>query len=255
MADMIGEGLIQALATPGLPWLLLTCLVAGGVRGFAGFGSALIIMPVAGIFLPLPYAIVAMMGMGVLSWPVIVPRALRQADLREVGTLALAAVAAAPLGLWLLGWLEQEVLRWCVTGVAGLTLLALATGWRYEGRVNWPGLLAVGAVAGVLGGTTGLTGPPVILFYLAGAAGAAVVRANTIVFLALLDLGLIAGMFWQGRVSADALWLALVLALPYAAGTLAGQRAFAPDRETAYRRVAYGVIALAILSGLPLFQS
>ncbi|PJE26070.1 Sulfite exporter TauE/SafE [Pseudooceanicola marinus] len=254
VAEAVTQGLAGAFASPGLFVLLFTCLAAGVVRGFAGFGSALIIMPVAGIFLPVPEAIVVVMGMGVLTWPVIVPRAAREADRRQVAVLAGAAILAAPLGLWLLGWLPQAALRWCVSGAAALTLAALISGWRYGGRVRWPGLAGVGAAAGVLGGTTGLTGPPVILFYLAGPSGAAVVRANTILFLALLDIAIIAGLFWQGRVTASALWLALLLAIPYAVGILVGQRLFAPEHERAYRWLAYGVIALAIVSGLPIFH-
>ena len=36
----------EVLAIDGLSWLLLAVCVAGTVRGFAGFGSAMIIMPV-----------------------------------------------------------------------------------------------------------------------------------------------------------------------------------------------------------------
>ncbi|MCA1334829.1 TSUP family transporter [Pseudooceanicola marinus] len=253
-AETVTQGLAGAFASPGLFVLLATCLAAGVVRGFAGFGSALIIMPVAGIFLPVPTAIVVVLCMGMLTWPVIVPRAAREADRGQVAVLAVAAIACAPLGLWLLGWLSGEMLRWCVSGAAAVTLLALVSGWRYSGRVRWPGLAGVGAAAGVLGGTTGLSGPPVILFYLAGPSGAAVVRANTILFLALLDIGIILGLLWQGRVTGAALWLALLLAIPYAVGILVGQRLFAPERERAYRWLAYGVIALAIVSGLPIFH-
>ena len=45
------DTLLQAWATPGLIWLLVAIGIAGIVRGFTGFGTALIFVPVAGIFL------------------------------------------------------------------------------------------------------------------------------------------------------------------------------------------------------------
>ena len=47
--------LAQALAQPGLGWLFAAALVAGVVRGFSGFGTAMAFMPVAGAILS-PFA-------------------------------------------------------------------------------------------------------------------------------------------------------------------------------------------------------
>ncbi|MEM6467913.1 MAG: sulfite exporter TauE/SafE family protein, partial [Pseudomonadota bacterium] len=115
-------------------------------------------------------------------------------------------------------------------------------------------ILGIGAAAGVIGGMTGLTGPVVILFYLAGQAVAQSVRANTILFLAALDVVLIANLVWQGAVTLDLLMLAGLLAIPYATTTLLGQRLFHPDYEKTYRNVAYAVIGLAVVSGLPVWS-
>ena len=43
MPDLIGA----ALAVPGIWWLVGAIVAAGLVRGFSGFGSAMIIMPAA----------------------------------------------------------------------------------------------------------------------------------------------------------------------------------------------------------------
>jgi len=242
------------LATPGFAWLATTFLIAGLVRGFTGFGTALIFMPVGALFLPVADAIALVMISGMITWPLIVPRAIREADKREVLVLALAAIVTAPLGVWVLGWAERDVLRWAVSLAAALTLAALVSGWRYHGKLRPSGLALVGAAAGVLGGTTGLTGPPVILFYLASTLGAAAVRANTILFLALLDIGIVVNLVLQGRLGWPIVPLAALLAVPYGTGIAAGQRLFHPGREGVYRRLAYAVIGAAILAGLPLFD-
>ncbi|MEX5729328.1 putative membrane protein YfcA [Rhodovulum iodosum] len=248
------EALGAALAAPGLAWLILVFLAGGLVRGFTGFGTALIVMPVAGRFLPPAEAIVLLTVSGMLTWLAIVPRAWAEADRREVGVLAAGAVMAAPLGVWLLSVLDPAPVRWVVAVAATVTLAALVSGWRYRGRVAWPGLGGVGASAGVLGGLTGLTGPPVVLFYLAGPGRAAQVRANTILFLAILDIGIVANLLARDMVTGRALGLGALLALPYVATILIGQRLFTPEREGFYRAAAYGIIGAAILSGLPLFD-
>ena len=249
------EGLSAALATPGAAWLALTIAIAGIVRGFTGFGTALIFVPVAGLFLP-PAKIVLLITLtGVASTAALLPRAWGEADRGEVGLLALAAALTVPAGVWALGAVPETALRWIVTGVAAATLAAVATGWRYHARLRAPGLAAIGGAAGVVGGMTGLTGPVVILFYLASTRAARAVRANTILFLAILDVVIVANLALRGLGGGAAtVWLAALLALPYFATTLLGQRLFDPERERLYRRAAYGVIALAVITGAPVFD-
>jgi len=247
------EALTGVLATPGLVWLVLTYLVAGVVRGFSGFGTALIFMPVATIFLPVPVAVVVITVSGFVSLPVLLPRALREGDVGQVAVLALAALVTLPIGVRVLAVADNETTRWIVVIAAAATLAALVSGWRFTGRVTRPGLVIIGAIAGLLGGMTGLTGPVVILFYLAGRSAASAVRANVILFLAFLDVGVIVNLWLAGLAGGDALALGLVLMVPYAIAISVGQRLFTPTREVLYRRVAFGVIALAIVTGLPIF--
>ena len=74
MPDIIA----QVWATPGLPWIVLAISLAGIVRGFAGFGTALIFVPVAGIFWP-PETVIAVIALtGIASTAALIPRAWRQ---------------------------------------------------------------------------------------------------------------------------------------------------------------------------------
>lgn len=245
--------LAQVWSTPGLIWLALTIGVAGVVRGFCGFGTALIFVPIAGIFLPAETVITIVVLMGVASNIVLIPRAWRQGARGEVGLLALAAMVTVPLGLILLDQLSEIAVRWMVAGVAGTTLAVLVAGWRFSGQVNLIGLLLIGAAAGVIGGMTGITGPVVIMFYLAGQSAAQRVRANTILFLAALDVVIVANLLLRDTVGLPEVMLALTLAVPYFVTTLIGQALFDPKHERMYRAVAYAVIALAVIGGLPLW--
>ena len=62
------DAALAALELPGVWWLAATLVAAGIVRGFSGFGSALIFVPVAGIFLPLGF-FTGLFGMNVGGLP------------------------------------------------------------------------------------------------------------------------------------------------------------------------------------------
>lgn len=248
------DWLAPVLLVPGLGWMVLTITVAGIVRGFTGFGTALIFVPVAGQFLPAADVILIITMTGVGSTAALLPRAWKDADRAEVGLVALCAMLTVPLGVQALQALPDGTIRWSVTAIAGGTLLALITGWRYRGNVGRVGLGGIGLAAGFLGGLTGLTGPVVILFYLAGVKAARVVRANTILYLALLDVVIFANLIVAGVSNPAMIAVALVLMVPYVATSLIGQRLFDPKYERLYRWVAYGVIALAVVAGAPVFD-
>ncbi|MCY4315107.1 MAG: sulfite exporter TauE/SafE family protein [Roseovarius sp.] len=249
------ETLNNALALQGLGLLLATFGVAGLVRGFTGFGTALIAVPIANIYMPAKDVIAIVALTGIASNAIILPRALRQSDLPEVGLLVLFTFATVPIGLWLLDYIDGITVRWMITFVAGGMLCALVSGWRYSGTVKAMGLLTVGAAAGLVGGITGLSGPVVILFYLAGKSAVRTVRANTIVFLASFDFVVIAYLLAVGDLTGLLILLACMMAIPYGIMTLVGQILFDERCERIYRFASYFIIALAVISGLPLWES
>jgi uncharacterized membrane protein YfcA len=171
-----------------------------------------------------------------------------------LGQLLLAAMVGFPAGVWVLATWEDATIRWTVSGVVLVTLAALLAGWRMKTAPGVRARLGVGAATGVVGGATGLTGPVVILFNLGAGAPAAVTRANTLVFLTLSS-GLLLPQLWaQGLLRVEALWLGLLLAVPYALGNRIGQALFDPGAEVVYRRVAYAIIAASALAGLPVWS-
>ncbi|NOR62394.1 MAG: TSUP family transporter [Rhodobacteraceae bacterium] len=253
--DHDGADLLSgALATEGLVWLALAVLVAGIVRGFTGFGSALVYLPIAGIFLPPTWVVATAVTFSIFGPLPLMPQAWQQADKREVARLAIAAAAAIPLGVMLLAGLDPLVFRWVISGVAVATLLVLASGWRYAGAVSAPLGLATGFVSGLMGGFVGLPGPPAILLYLSGQKKAAEIRAVILLFLFTTDVVVLGVLWLQGLVTAEAFWVGVLLVPSYMAGGLIGKRLFDPTHERLFRGVAYGIILLAAVTGLPVFD-
>lgn len=247
------EALTLALQTPGLGWVVFAALIAGVVYGFAGFGSALIFVPFGVAFVEPVVVIPAFYLSALISLVTVVPRAIHLAEPRTSITLVVSSIVAAPFGVYLLLNLSEDILRWSVSIIAGVALAALLSGWRYT---TPPGLVAtagVGAAAGAMGGATGLNGPIVILFRLGGQDSASQTRANMLIFLTFNSLFVLPVMALQGAMSWPSAWLGLILLVPYGAGNLIGQALFRPSREGIYRRVAYALIGVSVIVGLPIW--
>ena len=179
---------------------------------------------------------------------------MKVAELKDVSILGGAAILTVPIGLWIMTQLPQDMIRWIAALIAAAMLSALILGWRYAGKIDLKRLLGIGATAGGIGGMTGLTGPAVIMFYLANGSRAEIVRANTIVFLAILDVVIAINMTIGRLITWRLVALSFVLAVPYFITSRVGQALFDPKYETTYRSMAYLVIGLAVVTGLPLWD-
>ena len=245
------EALADALNTPGLLWVALASLSSGLVYGFAGFGSALIFMPIAAIFLPPPLAIAAFSLSALASLVTVIPKAWVDANKPQTLLMVAMSVLTMPLGIALLRWTPEVTIRTAVCVLTLITLAALLAGWKVPIRGGTGLRISVGALSGITGGSTGLNGPPVILFNLGSDQSVAVTRGNLACFLTLNSLLMMPMMWLQGLIDARAIWLGVLLLLPYALGTLLGARLFQPDRAPVYRAAAYTLIGSAGVMGLP----
>ncbi|TDK50463.1 TSUP family transporter [Antarcticimicrobium luteum] len=248
------DALAAALATPGLGWLVLAALVAGMVRGFAGFGAGLVFVPVAAQVLPPLWALITISAMDLLGPIPNIPAALRRADRGDLLRLVGATLLALPLGLAALSMVAPEMFRTTVSLLSLGMLGCLVGGLRYRGPLGPRMVLGTGGAAGFLGGLAALPGPPVILLYMASPNPVAVVRASIMAYLFFFDIALMGVLAVQDALVLVPVLLGLALALPNLAGNLLGAAIFRPGFERIYRAVAYSIIAVSALSGLPLWE-
>lgn len=228
--------------------------LAGLVRGFSGFGGAMIYMPlVAAVYDP-RIAAVTILAVDFISTSPFAIREMSRCNWREVWPISIAMAIGVPFGTWLLLVLDPIVLRWGIAIVVLSLLPPLAVGWRYHGEPRWPITWGVGLFAGVSAGAVQIAGPPVILYWLSrvGIAGSSVgIRANIMVFFMLCGVVLVAVYAWEGLFTAQTLALTLLLGVFYLAGVASGSFFFKSASDRVYRRIAYAIIALAAVLSIP----
>ncbi len=239
-----------ALALPGLWWLTIAIIAAGVVRGFAGFGSAMIIMPVAGSVLD-PFVAITFLIVVECWGPLINFRdAWRVGQRLDALRILGGALVGVPMGLWLLSLINPSNFGWAVSLVVLFLLVILMTGWRYHGRIRSHTLVAVGGLGGLLGGFVGVPGPPVIIMYMASTKSIAVIRANFLLYLLGIDILMLIIFIFSDLLNPTAVFVGLLMTPIYIIANAIGAYFFNPNAEVVFRRLAYLVISTSAISGL-----
>lgn len=240
--------------TGALAFLAFSTLAAGLARGFSGFGSALIFVPLASTVLGPTIAIPLLLVVdGVLTLGMI-PAALRVGDRREVLTMTLGAAVGIPLGGYLLTRLDPVVIRWSIVVLVASLLSLLISGWRFRGKPVPLLTVLVGFVAGFFSGVAQVGGPPVVVYWLGGVMSAIMVRANFILYFAITTLFSTVAYIAIGLITREVLILAVIVAPLYALGLWAGGRMFGIASEITFRKVCYAMIAGAAIISMPLWD-
>jgi len=223
----------------------LATAIAGLMRGYAGFGTAVILAPIYSVLWGPRAGVPVMLMMELVVSLQLLPRAFKDADTRVILPIGGAAALATPLGAIVLLTADPDLLRRCIGGFVLVFGLLLLSGWRYHGSRPLGLNLMVGTSAGLLKGATGMSGPPVILYLLAGPEEARRHRANLILFFALIAVVSILGPLWFGMITAAVL-AKLVILLPVLLFCVPlGARLFHVVPQRFYKRFAFMVLVSA----------
>lgn len=223
---------------------------AGLMRGFAGFGSGMLMAPIFAVLFGPADAVAMVIVLEIVVSFQLVPRVRREIEWRFIGPMAVSAAVFMPLGAWILGTVDGAVLSRAMAALVLFFVLFLITGWRHEGEKQLVPTLGVGAVSGTLMASTSMGIPPVLLYVLSGPDGAATNRANIIGYFALTQLVVLAVLGATGLLSSAAVVRALALAPVYLATAWLGARLFRKSNEVLYRRVAIVFLLAVALYGL-----
>ena len=110
--------------------------VGGFLRGFLGFGAALVIVPSLSIVLSPVFAIGILVIIEIPTIMYLVPANLRDANLKTLVPMLCGLVISVPIGTLILVETEPTIMKLIISVVLLLTVGLLASGWRFKGDVG-----------------------------------------------------------------------------------------------------------------------
>src|SRR6185503_9581650 len=116
----------------------VVAVIAGMVRGFAGFGAAMLMTPVFSALHGPTIGISLCMLLEIAVALPLLPRAIQYVDWRRIGLWMVAAVIGAPVGNYVLTLAAPEPMRWAISAIVLTAVALLASGWRFQGQWRAP---------------------------------------------------------------------------------------------------------------------
>src|SRR3954464_10518244 len=111
LADVLPKDVSLTIAMA----LCAVAFVSGTARGFSGFGSALIFMPLASSIAAPRLVAALLLVIDFIGSAPLIPNAGKQADRKATAIMALGALVGVPVGTWLLTRLEPVTTRWIIS--------------------------------------------------------------------------------------------------------------------------------------------
>lgn len=233
-------------------WFLAAIAVfaAGLAKGLTGFGSALILAPVLGILYGPAATVLIITIMDLPATLFLLPSAVRECERRSVSLLALGALLGIPLGVQVLTVADPDVMKTAIAALVLAMAFIMALGWRYRGAAGAPQSFLAGLFGGLMGGSTGVGGPPVVLFWLGTQPESRIVRANLIAYFTVTSVVGIGSLVFFGLFSWYTVLIAGSLVPVFSFGLWAGAQCFPLVSNERFRHVSLSLIAMAGISGL-----
>lgn len=236
---------------PTLPLLAAVAgvaFLAAFVQGVAGFGSALVAMPLLALVLDVraAAALVALLSLAI-NLALLLP-ARRALPWRRVAPLVAGSLAGIPAGVLFLAGADARLARAALGAALVATSAALLRTRRLPVGPGTGPALAAGALAGLLGGAFNANGPVATLYAASRDWGKRETHAALQLYFLVTGLA-IAALHGAAGITSRAVLLAALAALPFlAAGSFAGWVVHRRVGEERYRRLLQAALLAAGLA-------
>ena len=216
--------------------------VGGFLRGFLGFGAALVIVPSLSIVLPPVFAIGILVIIEIPTIMYLVPANIRDANLKTLVPMLLGLVISVPVGTFILVETEPTIMKLLISVVLLLTVGLLASGWRFKGSVGKGVLTTSGMLGGLIQGSAGMGGPPLVTALMSLPDSSITTRANIVMALSTMSSLNFVSLVLLEKMDLELLFFGALCAPVYLLINYIGARYFKRHGSTHFRSAALIVL-------------
>jgi hypothetical protein len=231
---------------------VIAVLIAGFIRGYSGFGFAMVAVTSMSLVIPPARVVPLVLILEVMASISLVPQVWKDIDWYSLRWLLAGSLFATPFGAYLLANIPPEPMRMSISLLVLVAAILLLRGWAWKRMPGKPLILATGIACGILNGAAAIGGPPVILMYLSSPAGVTVSRASIIAYFLGIDTMSLVMASIHGLTTFQTLLLTVVCIIPLLLGIAVGSKMFIKVEKESFRQ--HVLILLIILSSVGLLR-
>ena len=185
--------------------------LASLIQGITGFGFALVAVPLLSLFIPEIKNITPIIVIySLITNIIIVYKSRKYVEFKKIIPLIIFAIIATPLGTYILINFKVKTLKIIIGIIIIITALAMLKNFKIKIRNEKISYGVVGILSGILNGSTGLSGPPVVLFLTNQGEKKDVFRANLTMFGFITNIFAIINFIVEGIINRDTLTFTVI---------------------------------------------
>ncbi|MBN2721072.1 MAG: sulfite exporter TauE/SafE family protein [Proteobacteria bacterium] len=228
-------------------YLGMVVFIAGFTQGLSGFGSVLIALPLIVLFWDVRTAVPLVSLLAICNTTILRIQLHAHVRYKRIVPLFIAAVPGMVLGAQLLKAVQARYLEVLIGLLLTTFSLYLFISRPREKELGGVWKWAAGFLSGILGGSIGANGPPVIIYTSLQPWEKDPVKSTLVGYFMIAGIAISSIHAAFGLITAEVLRLFAVGFLPATAGLLAGSHIYSRMNSGAYRKA---VIFLLFVMGM-----
>ena len=233
--------------------IVIVVVLSGFLRGFIGFGSGLLMIPILSYFFSPIFAMVFNIVIEIPATIYLTFIGIKKSNLKEITPMMLTMMLTIPFGTVFLVSIDEQVIKTLMSILLIFFVILIGSGWRIKSTITNHVLTLGGAISGLMQGATGMGGPPYVTVLLSKDDSDEVARANILVITSGLVISAIISLYFFGLFTKNILLTGVITAPLYVFSTYIGTRFFNVSGNKYYRNsslLALGIVGVATLIGV-----
>jgi len=233
--------------------IVLVILFSGFIRGFLGFGSGLITIPILSYLYSPIFAMVFNIAIEIPATIYLTYVGAKSCKFKEISPMFFAMILTIPIGTIFLVSVNEQLIKIIMSILVIFFVLLIASGWKLKATVTKYVLTISGVISGLMQGATGMGGPPYATVLLSKGDSDNVTRGNILIMSTGIVISAIISFYMFNLFTKELLLTGLITSPIYILATYTGTKFFDLSGNRYYRNIS--LFSLGLIGVLTLIKA
>jgi len=224
--------------------LILVIMFAGFIRGFLGFASGLITIPILSLLYSPIFAMVFNIVLEIPATIYLTYVGAKTSKFKEISPMFFSMMITIPVGTIFLVSINEQIIRIIMSILVIFFVILIASGWRLKTTITKYILMITGVISGLIQGVAGMGGPPFATVLLSKGDGNNITRGNILIMSTGTVISAIFSMFYFNLFTKEIFLTGLFTSPLYILVSYVGSQFYDLSGNKYYRNVSLSILFL-----------